>query len=103
MRLRGSAAIWQICSHPQRSSEPICLQPNLNGVPPNCKFEIDDCASEWTFQVDSFDFIHVRGLYGCIRDWPEFYREEYKYVYPSYEARFIIPELSQTSQTWWVV
>lgn len=49
-------------------------------VPPNCKFEIDDCAAEWTFQEASFDFIHVRGLFGCIRDWPAFYREVYKYV-----------------------
>ena len=49
-------------------------------VPPNCQFEIDDCTEEWTFQESSFDFIHVRALYGCIRDWPAFYREVYKYV-----------------------
>jgi hypothetical protein len=72
-------------------------------VPPNCKFEIDDCTSEWTFQEASFDFIHVRSLYGCIRDWPAFYDEVYKYVDPAYEARSIIPDLSQKSQTWWVV
>lgn len=49
-------------------------------VPPNCKFEIDDCTEEWAFQKSSFDFIHVRSPYGCIRDWPAFYREVYKYV-----------------------
>jgi len=47
-------------------------------VPPNCKFEIDDCTEEWTFQESSFDFIHVRALYGCIRDWPAFDREVFK-------------------------
>jgi hypothetical protein len=31
IRLRKCAAIWQICSHPRRSSEPTCLRLNLNG------------------------------------------------------------------------
>src|SRR2546421_1072670 len=73
-------------------------------VPPNCKFEIDDCASEWTFEKGSFDFIHVRGLYGCIRDWPAFYREVHKCVYPSLRSTPPeSPDICKTSQTRWVV
>jgi hypothetical protein len=58
------------------------LSPTQPGwVPPNCKFEIDDCTEEWTFKEARFDFIHVRSLYGCIRDWQSFYSEVYKYVH----------------------
>ena len=39
------------------------------------QFEIDDAASEWTFPEESFDFIHVRGMFGSLRDWPRFYRQ----------------------------
>lgn len=49
-------------------------------VPPNCRFEIDDAAGDWTFDKDSFDFIHARGLYGCIADWPAFYKNVYEYA-----------------------
>lgn len=43
-------------------------------VPPNVQFEIDDCCDEWVYQT-SFDFVHVRGLYGCVADWDPFYTE----------------------------
>lgn len=52
------------------------IQPSW--VPPNCKFEIDDAEMEWTYQANSFDFIHVRSLFGCVADWPKFYREVLK-------------------------
>jgi SAM-dependent methyltransferase len=51
-------------------------------VPPNCRFEIEDCTQEWTFSPDSFDFIHVRCLFGSIADWPAFYREVYAHLRP---------------------
>jgi hypothetical protein len=42
------------------------LSPTQPGwVPPNCKFEIDDCTEEWTFK----------------EDWQSFYSEVYKYVH----------------------
>ena len=56
------------------------IQPLL--VPPNCRFEIDDAATQWLFPKDFFNFIHIRGLYGCISDWPALYREVYKYASP---------------------
>lgn len=53
-------------------------QPSL--VPPNLRFEVDDCTDPWLFRKESFDFIHVRSLYGCVADWPTFYREALEFV-----------------------
>lgn len=43
------------------------------------RFIIDDINQEWTFPSQSFDFIHVRGLAGCVEHWPSFLRQCYKY------------------------
>ncbi|KAF2139284.1 uncharacterized protein K452DRAFT_289833 [Aplosporella prunicola CBS 121167] len=56
------------------------IQPNW--VPPNLRFEVDDASDEWTFQKDSFDFIHARGLLGCIADWPVFYSQVMAHLKP---------------------
>lgn len=48
-------------------------------APPNVRFEIDDCCSEWTYPENSFDLIHVRGLTGSVGSWPKFYQECLKY------------------------
>jgi hypothetical protein len=45
-------------------------------------FEIDDAASEWTYPKNSFDFIHVRGLFGSLRDWPAFYHQVMLHLKP---------------------
>ncbi|EED12417.1 conserved hypothetical protein [Talaromyces stipitatus ATCC 10500] len=55
-------------------------QPSL--VPPNLHFEIDDCCDEWAYSINSFDFIHVRGLYGCVADWDKFYKQALKHLKP---------------------
>ena len=47
-------------------------------VPPNLQFEIDDACSEWVYAKDSFDFIHVRGMYGSVSDWAFFYNQVYQ-------------------------
>lgn len=52
----------------------------LHRTPPNLKFIIDDANQEWDFAEESFDFIHIRSLAGCIEDWPTFLRQCYKYV-----------------------
>jgi SAM-dependent methyltransferase len=44
-------------------------------VPANCRFEVDDAEAEWTFAANSFDFIHVRGLFGSIASWPRLYEQ----------------------------
>lgn len=47
-------------------------------APPNIRFEIDDCCSEWVYQEDTFDFVHMRSLSGCVSDWPALYQQCYK-------------------------
>ncbi|KJK67812.1 Methyltransferase domain protein [Aspergillus parasiticus SU-1] len=49
-------------------------------IPPNLHFEVDDCCDDWVYGKDSFDFIHVRGLYGCVADWDKFYKEALDYL-----------------------
>ncbi|SPQ24311.1 e2fe2a48-64e9-499f-9da9-cc145a7e7db2 [Thermothielavioides terrestris] len=44
-------------------------------VPPNCKFELDNCEQPWTYAENSFDYIHIRGLVGCVQDWEALYRQ----------------------------
>ncbi|KAI9730426.1 MAG: hypothetical protein M1834_005936 [Cirrosporium novae-zelandiae] len=51
-------------------------------IPPNCSFEIDDCNEDWTYQEDSFDFIHVRDMMGTVPDWDEFFRKAYFHTKP---------------------
>ena len=54
------------------------IQPSW--VPPNVQFEVDDCTDEWLYGKDTFDFVHIRGLYGCVSDWDHFYKQAFKYV-----------------------
>ncbi|KAK3356309.1 S-adenosyl-L-methionine-dependent methyltransferase [Lasiosphaeria hispida] len=51
-------------------------------APPNCKFELDDASLEWTFADNSFDYIHITQLIGCIEDWPKLYRQAYRCLKP---------------------
>ncbi|KAL1633551.1 hypothetical protein SLS58_011035 [Diplodia intermedia] len=54
-----------------------------HAVPPNLRFELDDCTQPWTFAPESFDFIHIRSLYGSVADWPAFYAECLKALKPN--------------------
>ncbi|KAH7406499.1 S-adenosyl-L-methionine-dependent methyltransferase [Phaeosphaeria sp. MPI-PUGE-AT-0046c] len=59
------------------------LSPILyTSAPPNLTFEIDDACSEWTYPANHFDFIHIRGLTGCIRSWPYTYSQVYEHLAP---------------------
>ncbi|OAA78596.1 Methyltransferase type 11 [Akanthomyces lecanii RCEF 1005] len=49
------------------------IQPSW--VPPNCTFYLDDAQLDWTFEPASFDFIHIRALYGSINDWRRLYAQ----------------------------
>ena len=64
-------------------------------MPPNLRFEIDDCTNEWTWDENSFDFVHIRYLFGAIQDWAELFRQALKVTCPggwvqSAEAEVII-------------
>jgi ubiquinone/menaquinone biosynthesis C-methylase UbiE len=65
------------------------IQPSW--VPPNVRFEIEDCTQEWTYPADHFDYIHMRYLYGSISDWGSLFQEAFRSCKPggwveSYEA-----------------
>ncbi|OBT39540.1 hypothetical protein VE00_10656 [Pseudogymnoascus sp. WSF 3629] len=51
-------------------------------VPPNLRFEIDDAQLEWTRAPNIYDFIHIRGLSGCMSDWPVLYLEAFRTTKP---------------------
>jgi hypothetical protein len=53
-------------------------------APPNVRFEIDDCCSEWVYPENDFDYIHIRGLNGCVDDWLKLYQQAFKYGAPPY-------------------
>ncbi|KAM5380078.1 hypothetical protein ACJZ2D_003725 [Fusarium nematophilum] len=52
------------------------IQPSW--VPPNLKFEIDDCTQEWTFTPGSVDYVHIRYLVGTIPDWTELFKQAHR-------------------------
>ncbi|KIW01727.1 uncharacterized protein PV09_06904 [Verruconis gallopava] len=78
--------IWAIDfadQHPSASVIGTDLSPiQPTDIPPNLQFEIDDCTEEWLYAKDSFDFIHVRCLYGSIADWPAFYKQVFSHLKP---------------------
>ncbi|KAJ4006094.1 hypothetical protein NW766_010922 [Fusarium irregulare] len=71
-------------------------QPNF--VPPNVEFQIDDATMDWTFEPESFDFIHIRYLQGTIDDWDKFYGQVYKRLKPGGWFQHIEPDLQMYSQ-----
>ncbi|KAM0490103.1 hypothetical protein ACHAP8_011929 [Fusarium lateritium] len=51
-------------------------------VPPNVRFEIDDATETWTWKDDTFDFVHMRYLFGAIQDWTALYQQAYRVCKP---------------------
>ncbi|KAI8651249.1 hypothetical protein NCS55_01368700 [Fusarium keratoplasticum] len=51
------------------------IQPSW--VPPNLKFEIEDCTQPWTFRPDTFDYIHMRYLVGSVKDWNSLFEQAF--------------------------
>lgn len=56
------------------------IQPSW--VPPNVKFELDDCNSEWIWPDNTFDFIHMRMLFGIVEDWDAIFQQAYRTCKP---------------------
>ena len=58
--------------HPSAQVLGVDLSPTQPSfVPPNCKFEIDDCEQPWTYS-QKFDFIHARMMIAAFADRPSF-------------------------------
>jgi len=55
------------------------IQPDM--VPPNCKFLVDDCNSEWVFS-QRFDLIHTRAMTAGVKDWPRLMQQAYDHLKP---------------------
>ncbi|KAM5357546.1 hypothetical protein ACJZ2D_016153 [Fusarium nematophilum] len=51
-------------------------------IPPNARFEIDDATLRWTWEPNSFNFIHIRYLFGAIQDWNGLFKEAYRCCAP---------------------
>ncbi|KAI9840931.1 MAG: hypothetical protein M1837_001110 [Sclerophora amabilis] len=60
---------------------------NLNRVPPNVKFEIDDCEESWIFRA-KFDFIHSRCMAAAISNWPKLMSQTFEHITPGGWAEF---------------
>ncbi|KAK1763387.1 S-adenosyl-L-methionine-dependent methyltransferase [Phialemonium atrogriseum] len=56
------------------------IQPSW--VPPNLKFEIDDCTQPWSFEDNSFDYVHLRFLLGSVDSWDELFEQAYRVCKP---------------------
>ncbi|KAI6758635.1 hypothetical protein HG530_010875 [Fusarium avenaceum] len=56
------------------------IQPSW--VPSNLEFQIDDCTLPWTFEPNSIDFVHIRYLYGSIKDWSALFKESFRACRP---------------------
>ncbi|KAJ0419647.1 S-adenosyl-L-methionine-dependent methyltransferase [Aspergillus carlsbadensis] len=69
--------------HPSSSVIGTDLSPiQPSWVPPNVQFEVDDCCDEWLYGRDTFDFVHIRGLYGSVADWDALYNQAYTHIKP---------------------
>ncbi|SPO01561.1 related to methyltransferase [Cephalotrichum gorgonifer] len=51
-------------------------------VPPNLKFEIEDCTLDWTFSPESFNYVHIRWLIGSIADWEAVFKQAFQSLAP---------------------
>jgi len=51
-------------------------------VPPNLKFVVDDATTEWAYPDETFDYVHIRYMVGCVKDWVGLYREAYRCLKP---------------------
>ncbi|KAM0413849.1 hypothetical protein ACHAPD_007091 [Fusarium lateritium] len=51
-------------------------------MPPNLRLEIEDANDSWTFNPDSFDFVHMRFMLGSITDWTATFSEAYTACVP---------------------
>ncbi|KAJ1322867.1 gliotoxin biosynthesis N-methyltransferase [Microdochium nivale] len=56
------------------------IQPSW--VPPNVRFEIDDFLDAWTWDSGTFDFVHMRFLFGAVPNWNDLFAKAYGVLAP---------------------
>ncbi|KAK7425572.1 hypothetical protein QQZ08_008013 [Neonectria magnoliae] len=75
--------IWPWTSAPRPKSSALTSRPSSRrGYPPNVKFEIENLTLGWTFADSSFDYMHMRYLYGSVPNWFDLYRRAYQVLKP---------------------
>ncbi|EXJ53420.1 uncharacterized protein A1O5_13354 [Cladophialophora psammophila CBS 110553] len=83
--LGTGTGIWAIGfadQHPESNVLGIDLSPiQPHAIPPNCKFEVDDFDTRWTFNR-KFDFIHGRMLLTASADFPRLFRRAFHALQP---------------------
>ncbi|KAI0095760.1 S-adenosyl-L-methionine-dependent methyltransferase [Nemania sp. FL0031] len=93
--------IWSIDfadAHPEAEVIGTDVSPSQpEWVPPNLKFEIEDCTQPWTYPPDSFDFVHLRYLFGSISDWDALYAEAFKACKPGGWVEAVDPSVNLRS------
>ena len=50
-------------------------------VPPNVRFEVDDCESPWAYD-EPFDFVFSRYMCTSVRDWPKLLKQAFDNIKP---------------------
>jgi SAM-dependent methyltransferase len=84
--------------HPDTEVIGIDITPTQSSwVPPNVKFEIEDAQLDWTFQPESFDFIHLRYMHGSFADWDKLFSEMYKALKPGGWFQHVEPDIEINS------
>jgi ubiquinone/menaquinone biosynthesis C-methylase UbiE len=56
------------------------IQPSW--IPPNLSFQIDDLNCDWTFEPNTFDYVHTRWLVGAVHNWDHMLQEAFKALKP---------------------
>ncbi|KAL8671906.1 MAG: hypothetical protein Q9168_003617 [Polycauliona sp. 1 TL-2023] len=83
--------IWAIeygDEHPDTNILGTDLSPTQpSWVPPNVKFEVDDCEEPWTFR-EKFDVVHCRYLAAAIADWPKLVSQAFEFTKPGGYSEF---------------
>ncbi|KAK0610736.1 S-adenosyl-L-methionine-dependent methyltransferase [Immersiella caudata] len=52
-------------------------------VPPNVRFEIDDATKvPWTWADGTFEFVHIRYLFGAVADWSALFAQAFRTLQP---------------------
>ncbi|GAP88078.2 putative mRNA 3 -end-processing protein YTH1 [Rosellinia necatrix] len=97
------AFFFSLCSdfadaHPKAEVIGTDISPSQpEWVPPNLKFEIEDCTQPWTYPADAFDFIHLRYLFGAISDWGALHAQAFRACRPGGWVEVVEPSVQVRS------
>jgi SAM-dependent methyltransferase len=67
----------------------IDTAPHERSIHPNCSYLLSDATEEWILDDPymKFDLVYIRSLFG-VKDWPELYKQCFKYVSSHFMNKF---------------